>query len=54
MLTQVVMVTAHDIEFYRERALQAGAHDIASKSDFNGLLGTIRTLLHERDAGGCK
>jgi DNA-binding NarL/FixJ family response regulator len=49
----ILVVTAHEVEFYREKALQAGAHDIASKSDFDGLIKVIGTLLEKRNSGGC-
>src|SRR5512133_1988799 len=40
----ILVVTAHEVEFYKEKAFQAGADDIVSKSDFDGLIKVIRTL----------
>jgi hypothetical protein len=48
------VVTAHEVELYKEKALQAGAHDIASKSDFDGLIRVIGILLEKKKNGGCE
>lgn len=49
----ILVVTAHEVEFYKEKALQAGAHDIASKSDFDGLVKAINAILEKKKNGGC-
>jgi DNA-binding NarL/FixJ family response regulator len=45
----IIVLTGHEIDQYREIALNAGAHGIVSKMDDNGLLQTIREILHRRD-----
>jgi DNA-binding NarL/FixJ family response regulator len=49
----IMVVTAHEVEFYREKALLAGANDIASKSDFDGLINKIKALLESQNTGEC-
>lgn len=49
----ILVVTAHEVEFYKEKALQVGAHDIASKSDFDGLITVVKSLLGRRETGEC-
>lgn len=49
----ILVVTAHEVEFYKDKALKAGAHNIVSKSDFDALINKVRILLESKDSGGC-
>ncbi|MBN1603565.1 MAG: response regulator transcription factor [Chitinispirillaceae bacterium] len=43
--TGIIVLTGYEIDQYKKAALSAGAHDIVSKSDSEGLLRSIRELL---------
>ncbi|HEX2957770.1 MAG TPA: response regulator transcription factor [Chitinispirillaceae bacterium] len=49
----ILVVTAHEVELYKDKALKAGAHEIASKADFSGLIKVISDLLERKKTGGC-
>lgn len=49
----ILVVTAHEVEFYKGKVLKAGAHNIVSKSDFKALICEVRMLLESVDSGGC-
>ena len=50
----ILVVTGHDIDVYRKTALEAGAHDIVSKSDVQKLLLSIKDLVKKYRIDGCK
>jgi DNA-binding NarL/FixJ family response regulator len=50
----ILVVTAHEVEFYKEKALRAGAHNIVSKTDFDDLINEIKKLLESKEHGGCR
>jgi DNA-binding NarL/FixJ family response regulator len=49
----VLVVTAHDIEFYQNKAIEAGAHGIVSKTDFEELIDMVGILMKKSKEGGC-
>jgi DNA-binding NarL/FixJ family response regulator len=49
----VLVVTAHDIEFYQDKAIEAGAHGIVSKTDFEELIDMVGILMKKSKEGGC-
>ncbi len=51
--TCILVVTGHDIDLYAQRAHEAGAHGIVSKSEFEELLSAIRGLLEKGGDHGC-
>ncbi len=49
----ILVVTAHEVDIYKNAAEDAGAHGIVSKSSVSDLLMLIETLLAKRRCGGC-
>lgn len=50
----ILVVTAHEVDYYRNKAMQAGAYDIVSKIDYNLLITVIDSLLNQSKKEGCK
>jgi two-component system invasion response regulator UvrY len=50
----MLVVTGHEIELYRQAAIDAGAHGIVSKSDSKALIEAIREIMQKSENGGCK
>lgn len=48
----MLVVTGHDVERYKQAAMEAGADGIVSKSDVEQLLEAIRELLAKHKADG--
>lgn len=49
----ILVVTAHEVEFYQDKAIEAGAHGIVSKTDFQELIDMVEFLIKKSQEGGC-
>lgn len=49
----VLVVTAHEVEFYKDKAIEAGAHGIVSKTDFEELIDMVGVFMKKSKEGGC-
>ncbi len=49
----VLVVTAHEVEFYQDKAFEAGANGIVSKTDFEELIEKVGTLIQKSKEQGC-
>jgi two-component system invasion response regulator UvrY len=52
--TCILVVTGHEIELYKQAALDAGAHDIISKSEDEKLIRVIGELKKRGEEGRCE
>jgi DNA-binding NarL/FixJ family response regulator len=49
----ILVVTGHDVERYKQAAIDAGAHDIVSKSEDTTILQCVRELIEKRKGNSC-
>jgi DNA-binding response OmpR family regulator len=52
--TCILVVTGHEVELYKQAALDAGADDIISKSEDEKLIRVIGELKKKGEEGGCE